>query len=322
VTISTPLTEARHSAPLPDFDETSREVVITPQERAIGIQTKYYFDRTRKRTTPWLIKNAQVRILLPTTAPGPRETNPIEAPIAPSMPRAISTEALERERVSPLLGSVMFTFKRIEDKLADFSGRSYDLFRNVWGINNSYHQWSYEENQHSDALGLILERTGHLSREALQEDYYANLARTWEPPFQTARQMVLYAAFQEQLTSLNYRALARRAVEEAAPTVADILTLIAQDEAYHGGGYRAFSRIYAENDLAGTIADAVHVGTNFRMPAQHLMRDQKRNSVEIIRVGAFSKELVSEETIYRVLKGLGFVPENLARQAADSYWKQ
>jgi hypothetical protein len=316
------LTETRHAAPRPDFDERSHEVLITPEERLIGIKTKCYFDRTLKRTTPWLIKNAQIRILLPTAGPGLREAEPFGAPPPPLTPaRSISTEALENETISPLLGSVMFTFKRIEDKLADFSGRSYDLFRNVWGINNSYHQWSYEENQHSDALALILERTGHLSREALQDDYYANLVRTWEPPFETARQMVLYAAMQEQLTSLNYRALAKRALEEGAPTAADIMTLIAQDEAYHGGGYRAFSRIYAETDLPGTIADAVHVGTNFRMPAQHLMRDQKRNSVEIVRVGAFSKEMVSEDTIYRVLKGFGFVPERLARQAADQYWK-
>jgi len=321
-TSTTELTQARHAAPPPDFDETSRAISITAEERWLGIKTKAYFDRTLKRTTPWLIKNAQIRILLPTAAPGPREADSLAAPPPPLAPsRVISTEALEKETISPLLGSVMFTFKRIEDKLADFSGRSYDLFRNIWGINNSYHQWSYEENQHSDALALILERTGHLSQEVLQEDYYANLARTWEPPFPTARQMVLYAAFQEQLTSLNYRALAKRALEEGAPTAADIMTLIAQDEAYHGGGYRAFSRIYAASDLEGTIADAVHVGTNFRMPAQHLMRDQKRNSVEIVRVGAFSKELVSEETIYRVLKGLGFVPEAEARQAADQYWK-
>lgn len=322
MTSTTALTEARHAAPPPDFDETSRQIPITAEERLIGIKTKTYFDRTLKRTTPWLIKNAQIRILMPTAAPGPREPDPLAPPLPPLAPsRVISTEALEKETLSPLLGSVMFTFKRIEDKLADFSGRSYDLFRNVWGINNSYHQWSYEENQHSDALGLILERTGQLTQAAMQDDYYANLARTWEPPFPTARQMVLYAAFQEQLTSLNYRALAKRALEEGAPTAADIMTLIAQDEAYHGGGYRAFSRIYAECDLAGTIADALHVGTNFRMPAQHLMRDQKRNSVEIVRVGAFSKELVSEETIYRVLKGFGFVPEQSARQAADAYWK-
>jgi hypothetical protein len=301
MTITNSRSEARHAAPPPDFDETTREVPISPEERVIGIKTKVYFDRTLKRTAPWLIKNGQIRQF--------RSTD------------QIAVDALEREVVSPLLGSVMFTFKRIEDKLADFSGRSYDLFRNVWGINNSYHQWSFEENQHSDALSLILERTGQLTRAALEDDYYINLTRTWEPPFATARQMVLYAAFQEQLTSLNYQALAKRAIEEGAPTVAQILTLISQDEAYHGGGYRAFSRIYAEVDLDGTIADAIHVGRNFRMPAQHLMRDRTRNSVEIVRVGAFSKALVSEETIYRVLQGLGFVPDTLARKAADEYWK-
>jgi hypothetical protein len=319
MTIANQRSKARHAVPQPDFDETSRQVPITAEERAIGIKTKSYFDRTLKRTTPWLIKNSQIRVLQPKSLVSPSEADSA----MPAEPQGrISTEALERETVSPLLGSVMFTFKRIEDKLADFSGRSYDLFRNVWGINNSYHQWSYEENQHSDALGLILERTGYISEDALQDDYYANLARTWEPPFATARMMVLYAAFQEQLTSLNYQALAKRAIEEDAPTVAQILRLIAQDEAYHGGGYRAFSRIYAEIDLDGTIADALHVGRNFRMPAQHLMRDPGRNSVEIVRVGAFSKAMVSEETIYRVLKGLGFVPDAQARQAADAYWKQ
>src|SRR5258708_5420961 len=245
------LSETRHAAPRPDFDETSQRVPITAEERVIGIKTKCYFDRPLKRTTPWLIKNAQIRILQPTAAPGPREADPLAAPLPPLAPsRVISTEALEKETISPLLGSVMFTFKRIEDKLADFSGRSYDLFRNIWGINNSYHQWSYEENRHSDDLGLILERTGQLTQRAMQEDYYANLARTWDPPFPTARQMVLYAAFQEQLTSLNYRALAKRALEEGAPTAADNMTLITQAEAYPGGGYRAFHPTLADSDRA------------------------------------------------------------------------
>ena len=51
---------------------------------------------------------------------------------------------------SPLLASVLFTFERIEDKLPDYTGLSYDLFRNVWRINTSYHQWGYEEQQHSE----------------------------------------------------------------------------------------------------------------------------------------------------------------------------
>ena len=132
--------------------------------------------------------------------------------------------------------------------------------------------------------------------------------------------MVLYAAFQEQLTSLAYHALARRAVAENAPTVATIVTLIAHDEAYHGGGYRAFSRIFAELDLPGTLADAEHVARNFRMRAEHLLRDGNQRGIDIIRDGTFNRQLASEETIYKMLKGLGFVPMDRARKVADDYW--
>jgi hypothetical protein len=300
-------------------DETSYPVEITPAEREIGVRTKRYFDRVLKRRPPWLIKDGRITVLKPQREPTARERNPGFAPLPPLRSLAIATDELEREPISPLLASVMLTFKRIEDKLPDFTGRAADGFRNVWGINNSYHQWSFEENQHSDALALVLERTGHLSREQLDDDYYENLARTWEPPFPGTRQMVLYAAFQEQMTSLFYRGLAERATEEGAPVAAEILKLIAHDEAYHGGGYRAFSRIYADLDLEGTIADAVHVATNFRMPALHLMRDARRNLIEMVRVGAYTKELASEGTIHRVLRGLGFVPERVARRTADAF---
>lgn len=309
-----------HESATGDFDESSLVVEITPEEREIGIRTKRYFDRTLKRRRPWIIKAGHIQILKGNRAPSPLEQNPGSEPLPALDGSTIDTAVLEKETISPLLASVILTFKRIEDKLPDFSGRAAGFFRNVWGIDNSYHQWSMEENQHSDAEALILERTNSFTQDQLDDDYYENLSRTWEPPFKTARRMVLYAAFQEQLTSLNYRAVSKRALEEGAHTVAEIMKLIAHDEAYHGGGYRAFSRIYADLDLKGTLDDALHVARNFRMPAQHLMRDRRRNSVEIVRVGAFSKEMVSEETLYKVLVGLGFVPEPLARVTANEYW--
>lgn len=317
---SAPRVEAAHAEASPAFSEASYPVEISPEERLIGIRSKRYFDRTLKRRPPWLIKAGRISVLKGNLEPTVQETNPDFPRLAALKAHVIDTDALSKETVSPLLASVMFTFKRIEDKLADFTGRSADMYRNIWGINNSYHQWGFEENQHSDALGLILDRTGHLSQDAADDDYYTNLAHTWEAPFPRPRQMVLYAAFQEQLTSLNYHALSKRAIEEDAPTTAEILKLIAHDEAYHGGGYRAFARIFAEVDREGTIEDALFVAANFRMPAQHLMRDRRRNSVEIVRVGAFSKEMVAEDTIFRVLMGLGFVPEDRARQAANTYW--
>lgn len=314
-------TESRRAAAPAAFNEASYPVEISAEDREIGLRTKRYFDEKLKRRAPWLIKNGRITVLKGTLAPSALETIPGAEPLATLKSHLIDSEALAKEKISSLLASVLFTFKRIEDKLADFSGHSYGLFRNMWGINNSYHQWSFEENQHSDAIALILERTGHLTTRQAEDDYYENLASTWEPPFDTARRMVLYAAFQEQLTSLNYDALAKRSIDEDAPVAAEIMRLISHDEAYHGGGYRAFSRIFADLDLEGSIRDALHVASNFRMPAQHLMRDLKRNSMEIVRVGAFSKELVSEQTVYRVLKGLGFVPEDLARQTASAYWR-
>jgi hypothetical protein len=296
------------------YQEVSHRVSITPEEREIGSRTKRYFDSTLKRRPPWLIKNNRVRL----------DRSLIEGELAPpvgsTMRESIDVEDVQREQISPLLASVLFTFKRIEDKLPDYMGRSYDVFRNVWGINASYHQWGYEENQHSDALGLVLAATNHVSRDEQESDYYDGLGHTWELPFATGRQMVIYAAFQEQLTHLAYLALMRRAVEEGAPLVGRIIRLIAQDEAYHGGGYRAFSRIYAELDLEGTIDDALYVARNFRMPAQHLMRNRRRDSVDIVRVGAFSRELVTEETLFKVLRGFRFVPDDLAKATAREYW--
>jgi hypothetical protein len=316
-----PTSSAAHALPKEAFSEDSLAVEITPAEREIGLKTKRYFDRTLKRKTPWLIKNGKISVEKGTLAPTALEQNPGGEQLASLTSGEISTERLSTESISPVLASVLLTFKRIEDKLPDFSGRSNTFFRNIWGINNSYHQWSYEENQHSDAIGLILQATGSNTQDELDADYYQNLAITWEAPFPTGRMMVLYAAFQEQMTSLSYHALVKRATEEGAPTVAEIMKLVAQDEAYHGGGYRAFSRIYFEQDPEGTVADALHVAANFRMPAQHLMRDRRRNSMEIVRVGAFSKEMVSEETLFKVLMGLRFVPEADAKRVAANYWK-
>jgi rubrerythrin len=313
---------SRRAAPPPSFNESTTHVDISPLERTLGVKSKRYFDRTLKRRPPWLIKNSGITVLKGNLSPSAQEQVPGPQQLPALKAHAIPTEALEKERITPLLASVLLTFKRIEDKLPDFSGTSFGLFRNIWGINNAYHQWSFEENQHSDAIALVLERTGSMTELELENDYYDNLTWTWEPPFPTARQMVLYAAFQEQLTSLNYHSVARRAQQEDAPTVAEIMTLIAHDEAYHGGGYRAFSRMFAELDLEGTIQDALHVARNFRMPAQHLMRDRKKNSIEIVRAGAFSKRMVSEETIYHVLTGLRFVPEEQARETANRYWQQ
>jgi len=122
------------------------------------------------------------------------------------------------------------------------------------------------------------------------------------------------------MTSHAYHALGRQAKQEGAPIVAKILRLIAGDEAYHYGGYKEYLWVFAEEDLEGTIADTIHVAENFRMPAQNLLPNPKKALFNAKRVGAFSRELVSEDTLYRGLKALGFIPDNLVRKTADNYW--
>ena len=301
-------------------EEQRGSVVRITEEREVGVRTKRYFDRVLKRLPPWSIKQGTITISREQATSQSPEVHPFLAPFPASAARLIQLDTLTGEELSPLLESVILTFKRIEDKLADYSGRSYGLFRNIWGIDNSYHQWSYEENQHSDALALILERCGTVSRADLETDYYENLGTLWQPPFETPREMVIYAALQEQLTSLAYAALATRAIQEDAPTVAEIMKLVARDEAYHGGGYRVFTRIFAEIDLDGTIADVEHVARHFRIPVEHLLRNGKKPGIELMRAGAFNKSMLSEGTIYAVLKGLGFMSEQRVRVIADSYW--
>jgi hypothetical protein len=306
---------------LPPFNDAYRNVEITPEERFVGPRTLELFKREIIRPLPWSIKDGRIEvegtptpiegIVLSTTFPGQSFSGDVR-------PHAIVTEGLERERITPELASVIAQFKMIEDYLPDFMGRATNLFRGNLGISASYNQWGREELQHSLAAGLILERTGHRTQEQLAEDQMAGLLKTWETPFPTARQVVLYAAFQELQTRDAYKALADRAMEEDAPITAGILRLISRDEAYHGGGYMKFARVYHEFDPEGTVADALHVAENFRMPALNLLPNQRVAFRNALEVGVYGGDM-GQETMFRALRGLQFVPLDQARQAAEAY---
>lgn len=305
----------------PGFNNHTERVEITPQEKAIGLKTMRYYTRRLHRQLPWVIKNGQISIEKRDLSPTGLERSPGSPKLPDLRQRVILTDGLEKEQISDILAAVVADFKWVEDKLADFTGRASGVFRNIWGIQRSYLQWGHEEGQHSDAAGLILIRTGHASLEDIEEDYYKNLSQTWEPAYPTARQNVVYATFQEKMTSHTYDALSKRALAEDAPITSEIFKLIAHDEAYHGGGYRMFTEAFAEDDLQGTIDDIMLVAATFRMPAQNLLLNPRKALLDARRVGAFTRDLVAERTIYEVLKAFDFLPDHLARQAADNYWK-
>ncbi len=59
------------------------------------------------------------------------------------------------------------------------------------------------------------------------------LAREWNLPFETPRQMMIYTTFQELSTGLNYRNLRRKAIEQNDEALSTALSHIARDESAH-----------------------------------------------------------------------------------------
>lgn len=217
-------------------------------------------------------------------------------------------DGLENEKISPELARLIAGFKMVEDFLPDYMGKGNKLVRNNMGLFMINMQWGREELQHGLALGNILEQTGHTTHEQTIENYQRNLERTFELPYSTARKIVIYGAFQERGTCIGYMALEKKAEEEGAPKTAEILRLIAADEAYHNAGYTQVVKIYYDEDQKGTLEDVLDVARNFRMPAENLHPNRLEWIKDLIRIGAFSKKIVAEEVIHQTLLGFRFVP--------------
>lgn len=309
------------------FSEATHRIDLTAEQRFVGEKTRDVFDSEIKRPTPWLVKRFgenQYRLYelkTPRKIFSNLETVPPED-LAKISVRVITSEQLAKEQLSEEVGESILTFKRIEDKLTDFMREATLGYRNYRGLSMASFQWGNEEYQHSNAEEMILVSTGYATKQELDEDYAQNSRLTWEAPFPTTRQMVIYAYFQEMLTKLNYLRLADTAEKQGAPTVAEVLRIIGRDEGYHGEGYNKFVQTFYEFDPEGTIRDVALVALNFRMPAQHLMRDQVKDGMNIMRAKAFSKKMVSEETLYQGLKHLGFMDDELSREIANKYWEQ
>lgn len=307
----------------PPFNDRFERRVITPEERFVGPEALKLFKNELIRPLPWNIKAGvievegvdapiQAAIMRSSTFPGQTFEGEFR-------PYAIVTEGLDRETISRDLANVIAQFKTIEDYLPDFMGEAEGLFRNNIGISASYKQWGREELQHSLAAGLILERTGHRGEMEIMEAQMEALQKTWQLPFPEPRQVVLYAAFQELHTRDAYNTLARRAAAENAPTVAGILRIIGRDEGYHGYGYRRFAQLYHKFDPEGTIDDAVHVASNFRMPALNLIPDPDKSGFRsAMEVGVYGGDM-GQRTMYQALMGLEFVPEDRAKAAVEQY---
>src|SRR3712207_5777493 len=98
------------------------------------------------------------------------------------------------------------------------------------GLSNAHINWSYEELKHGRTLQLVLERSGARTPEQTRK-FRIDLARNaWVMPYPTARQMLIYASFQEKETQRNYEHLRDVLTNGGSEGAARALRIIGRDE--------------------------------------------------------------------------------------------
>ncbi|MGW6223185.1 acyl-ACP desaturase, partial [Streptomyces olivaceus] len=187
------------------------------------------------------------------------------------------------------------TFCGIEMFLPDYLQAHLSLLVGDYGQAWFSANWGYEEAKHALALREYLLRSGQRTETQMREFGEAVMARRWEPPYRTPRQMVVYSAFQELTTFVSYRKQRERAQRTADPVLTEVYRLIGRDEMAHCRFYQRILSLHLDEDRAGTLKDLAHVVRTFRMPAHELLPDREvRESVRTTGFGngAFITEVV------------------------------
>ena len=145
-----------------------------------------------------------------------------------------------------------------------------------------------------------------------------DLARNaWTMPYPTAREMLVYAAFQEKHTQRNYEHLRGVLSNHGSFGAAQALRIIARDEAFHHAFYKDLVRMLLEYDEIGTAQDIQRVATTFRMPAQHLLPDVDQRIRVMVRHKVVGKRQICNEAIVPTIQAFGFRdPDELASVAS------
>ena len=215
---------------------------------------------------------------------------------------------VENETISDDLAIATEEFERVELLLPFFSKFALDIENNR-GLSMQYGQWIVEEQPHGPIYSEILVLTGHRTREQNDVLHSYLLRLGWTPPFDSYRKMVAYAAMQEKATLINTDELAAKYDAEGAPISARAIRLIGKDEGYHSGNFIRQLRVFHKHDPEGTLDDIYTVGTNFEMPSQDQMSEKAGKVLKDMKI--FRSEVIPELSIRPVLRGLGFVPQNM-----------
>jgi hypothetical protein len=231
--------------------------------------------------------------------------------------RDVPWEAIGREPLAEDAALMIESFFAVESYLPDFAEKGLGYYRSMVGLSNAHINWSYEELKHGRTLQLILERSGARTVDQTRE-FRLELARNaWTMPYPTARQMLIYAAFQEKETQRNYELLRGVLADGGSFGAGQGLRIIGRDEAFHHAFYKDLVKMLLEFDEVGTAQDIQKVATSFRMPAQHLMPNMEQRVRVMVKHKVFGKRQVRDEAIVPTIKAFGFRdPDELASVAS------
>jgi acyl-[acyl-carrier-protein] desaturase len=211
--------------------------------------------------------------------------------------------------VDPAVVQVVEAYMAVELYLPDYTSKILHLIRASRGRAWFQANWGYEESKHSLALEMWLLKSGSRTDEQIRNLEEEILGREWNLPYETPLEMILYTAFQEFATSLNYRGLRKIAQTSQDGALDRLLVLLARDETGHFEFFKNGVHIFLEQDRDRVVEGLNHVIRTFRMPAQDLIPGWDVSDQLIRRLGIFDDRIYMREVVRPVLKSLGVSSE-------------
>lgn len=222
-------------------------------------------------------------------------------------------EALKEGPVNEAMALCAETFCGVEMYLPDYIDGHLDMFRDNMARAWFAATWGYEESKHSLTLWHYLVKSGQRTDAQMHEMSQRVLAKKWQVPFETGRQMTAYGALQEMTTFVIYKKQQKLAEQRGHKVLADVYKIIARDEMAHAQYYEMILQHYLDDDREGTLKDLGQVFYNFTMPAHDLLPDYQ-SRIEVMRTAGIDRGVFLTEVCAPLLKRLKLNRHDLPRQ--------
>jgi acyl-[acyl-carrier-protein] desaturase len=175
---------------------------------------------------------------------------------------------------APELVGMVETFWAVESFLPDYTARIAAALRTERARMWAHVMWAYEESKHARALEEWLLRGSHRTEDdlnTLADRMWT--AGSWELPYASDRQFLIYQMLQEANTRLVYANTRHLAKASGDRALDDVLRHLASDEQAHHAFFRSCVQQWQLEDPEGTAADLYTVLVSFRMPVGEFIPD-------------------------------------------------